>query len=109
MNNRNEEINIDVGTINFWIKENQIDFSDGVFYPLATISNEKGSIFILKDADNKIKFFYVYIGRGRTDVEWDCSKLNKNERHMVTVTWSQEEKEIKLFIDGGIVGSSKIY
>ena len=108
MNNLNKQIDIEVGTISFWIKENQISFSDNQLYPLIDVSDTKGSIFILKDTDNKIKFFYVYLGKGRTDVEWDCSKLKNDKKHMVAATWSQKDREVKLYIDGQLVKTSKI-
>ncbi len=96
------------GTIAFWIDANKINFNDSKFAPLINLDDEKGSIFILKDADNKIKFFYVYLGQGRTDIEWDCSKLDITKKHMIAVTWSQSNKQIQLFIDGKIEDSSKI-
>jgi hypothetical protein len=108
MNNLDQKIDIEEGTISFWIKENQIDFSDSLLYSLVNVSHEKGAIFILKDTDKKIKFFHVYMGNGRTDVNWDCSKLNNNERHMVTVTWSLKDKAVKLYVDGELVGENEI-
>ena len=108
MNDSNKSIDIENGTMSFQIKENQINFDDNLLYTLVNISIEKGSIFILKDTDKKIKFFYVYLGKGRTDIEWDCSKLKKYKKHMIAITWSQKDKEVKLYIDGQLVKFSKI-
>ena len=108
MNNPINQIDIEKGTISFWIKENQITFDDNKLYPLININNPKGAIFILKDTDKKIKFFYVYLGKGRTDIEWDCSNLNPNEKHMIATTWSQESEEINLYVDGELVETTKI-
>jgi len=104
----NKKINLDEGTIAFWIDANKVNFNDNKFTPLMNQDTEKGSIFILKDADNKIKFFYVYLGQGRTDIEWDCSNLDSSIRHMIAVTWSQSNKQIQLFVDGKLKDTSKI-
>jgi len=104
----NKKINLDEGTIVFWIHANKVNFNDDKFTPLKNQDTEKGSIFILKDADNKIKFFYVYLGQGRTDIEWDCSNLDSSIKHMIAVTWSQSNKQIKLFVDGKLKDTSKI-
>lgn len=108
MNDLNSQLDLEKGTLSFWIKENQIIFNDNKLYPLTEINNNKGSIFILKDTDKKIKFFYVYLGKGRTDIEWDCSGLENSKRHMIAVTWSQKDKETKLYIDGQLRDTSKI-
>jgi hypothetical protein len=108
MDNQNNKIDIEKGSISFWIEANKIKFADNKLYPILNISSSTGSIFIVKDVDNKIKFFYVYLGKGRTDIEWDCSKMKDSKRHMITVTWSQENKEIILYIDGQLEKSTKI-
>ena len=108
MNNLSNKIDIEKGTISFWIKENQIKFDNNQLLSFININKPKGSIFILKDADNKIKFFYVYLEKGRTDIEWDCSHLVSNKKHMIATTWSQENKEINLYIDGQLVETTKI-
>lgn len=107
MNNPNK-IDIEKGSISFWIEANKIKFADNELYPFVDINNPKGAIFIIKDADNKIKFFYVYLGKGRTDIEWDCSKLEDDKKHMIATTWSQEDKEIKLYVDGELKETSKM-
>lgn len=108
MNNPNNKIDIEKGSITFWTQANKIKFADNKLYTFVDISNHKGAIFIIKDADNKIKFFYVYLGKGRTDIEWDCSKLEDDKKHMIATTWSQETKEIKLYVDGELRETSKI-
>lgn len=92
--------NIKEGTISFWTKPNQINFSDGKITTLLQIDPQEGSIFVLKDSDNKIKFFHVYLGKGRTDVELDVSKLDSAEKHMFTFTWSVKNKELNMYVDG---------
>jgi len=52
----NQEINIKEGTITFWVKENSIDWDDNQITVFVNYSNPKGSIFIIKDDDNKLKF-----------------------------------------------------
>lgn len=100
MNNNNQEINIKEGTITFWVKENSIDWNDNRTTIFVNYSNSEGNIFILKDSDNKLKFFHVILGKGRTDVEIDVSSLSDNEPHFIAATWSLEKKEIALYVDG---------
>lgn len=104
----NKKIDIREGTINFWIKKNQLQFNDNKITPFVQVNTPDGSIFIIKDSDNKLKFFHVYLGKGRTDVEYDVFNLDPNERHMITVTWSVKNKEIALFIDAQEVARTKI-
>ncbi|MBN1175340.1 hypothetical protein JXA48_01725 [Candidatus Woesearchaeota archaeon] len=95
------KINFKEGSINFWIPENVFDFDDNQTHILVNQGNLEGSIFIVKDGDNKLKFFHVLLGKGRTDVVIDVQELLKSEKHMITATWSISKKEINLYIDGG--------
>ena len=101
--NEESQMQIDLreGTIEFWVKKNKILWNDGLIQVLVNISNEQGSIFILKDSDNKLKFFHVLLGKGRTDVEIDVSELSSEEPHHIAATWSITKGEIALYIDGG--------
>lgn len=103
-----DKLKIDQGTITFWTKENQINFNDGKITPLFTIAPTGGSIFVVKDADNKLKVFYVVLDKGRVDLEYDVSSLNPNDKHMIAFTWSLENRELVLYIDGQKVVSRSI-
>ncbi len=70
---KNDQIKIDVGTVSFWIKENQVQFNDSKTTPIFAINPVGGSIFMVKDDDNKFKVFYVVLGKGRVDLEVDVS------------------------------------
>lgn len=104
----NREMDIKEGTISFWINEDKVQFNDGQAIPLMQHSPSNGSIFIVKDGDNKIKFFHVYLGKGRTDVEHDVTSLDPKQRHMIAVTWSLKNKEIIMYIDGQQVEKTEI-
>ena len=95
------QIDLREGTIEFGVNKNKIQWDDGLIQVLVNISNEQGSIFIVKDSDNKLKFFHVLLGKGRTDVEIDVSDLNSNKPHHIAATWSVTKKEIVLYVDGG--------
>ena len=96
-----DELDLTEGTIDFWVKKEKLQWNDGLSQVLIKISNEQGSIFMLKDSDNKLKFFHVLLGRGRTDVELDVSELGADKPHYIVATWSVSSKEIILYIDGG--------
>lgn len=38
--------------------------------PFVNLTNNTGSIFVLKDSDKKVKFFHVIMGKGRSDIEY---------------------------------------
>jgi len=95
-----KQLDIKEGTITFWVKENKVIWNDGKVYPLFELSEGGNSIFIIKDSDNKLKFFHVFLGKGRTDVELDVSSLSNTERHFIAATWSLSKKEIALYVDG---------
>jgi len=95
------QLNLEEGTISFWVRAGKLQWSDGLIRVLFNISNEQGSIFIVKDSDNKLKFFHVFLDKGRTDVEIDVSDLSSNKDHYIATTWSVSNKQIILYIDGG--------
>ncbi|MDI6591729.1 MAG: hypothetical protein QME61_02200 [Patescibacteria group bacterium] len=41
---------------------------------------------MIKDEDNKLKFFHVILGKDRTDVEVDVSNLALDKPHHIAVT-----------------------
>jgi len=103
----NKKIKIESGTINFWIEKQKIIFNDNKVNPIISINPDGGSIFILKDTDNKLKIFYVVLDKGRIDLEYDVSNLLSNERHMITFTWNIDNK-LSLFIDTQEVINKKV-
>ncbi len=103
-----KELKIDEGTISFSIDAGKLNFTNNEVVSLFQLNPQNGSIFIIKDADNKIKFFHVYLGKGRTDVEQDVSKLDKHKKHIFVFTWSVTNKEIAIYIDGEFQEKSKI-
>jgi len=96
-----QQLDLREGTIEFWVKKDKFQWNDGLMQVLVNISNELGSIFIIKDSDNKLKFFHVLLGKGRTDVEMDVSNLGSDKPHHIAATWTISKKEIALYIDGG--------
>ena len=103
MNSKEEinKLNIEVGTVEFWVRENKVSWNDYRSNPLFELSKSGNSIFIVKDSDNKLKFFHVYLGKGRTDVEIDVSDLGDDRAHHVVATWDVNGKKICLYINGG--------
>ena len=103
-----QELKIEEGSINFWIKEHQLDFNDGQTTPLLSVNPTGGSIFIVKDADNKLKVFYVVLERGRVDLESNVSSLNPEIKHMITYAWNLPGKKVNLYIDGKEAATKEI-
>lgn len=101
---------VEEGTIEFWVRKGKLQWNDGAIHVLLNLTKKdaSGSIFMVKDKDNKLKFFHVILGKGRTDVETNVSELNGDKDHYVAVTWSVKTKQIRLFIDGEVVAESTI-
>lgn len=108
MNKHSDLLNVEEGTIEFRIKKNKLTWNDGLKYDFTNLSNDFGSVLILKDTDDKIKFFHVILGKSRTDVETDVSSLSVSEDHSFAFTWSIETKKIIIYVDGKEVNSSEI-
>ncbi len=106
--NEQSQVNMKEGIIEFWVKEKKLIWNDGVAQVLFNISKSDGSVFLIKDDDNKLKFFHVILGKGRTDAEIDVSNLSTDESHHVVATWSTEKKEIALYLDGKLRVKTKI-
>jgi hypothetical protein len=98
----NSQIDIKEGTVSFWINPNAVDFADSQMHPLAQVNPSGGSIFIIKDIDNKIKISYVVLNVGRIDLEYDVSPLNKSDKHQIALTWKLSDR-LLLYIDGRMV------
>lgn len=97
-----EQIDIREGAIEFWVKPDKIKWNDNQETVLFNIPvKETGSLFMIKDDDNKLKFFHVILDKGRTDVEVDVSGLVLDKPHHIAVTWSLKERKITLYVDGG--------
>lgn len=96
----NSKLDINEGTISFWVQPGKVAFNDGKTKPLIQLNPTGGSIFMVKDNDNKLKFFHVCLGKGRTDVEYDISSLDTSIKHMFAVTWSLKNAKIVMYIDG---------
>ena len=101
-------INIQKGKISFWIPNNLFEYDDNITHILVNRTNSKGLIYILKDDNNKLTFFHVIIGCGRTDVEADVHKLDSRKRHLITVVWNLSTKLNKLYVNGKLVAQTKI-
>ncbi len=110
MDNENlKQFNIQEGTIEFLVKENKLTWNDNKPTVLFNISvNSLGSLFMIKDDDNKLKFFHVILGKGRTDVEIDVSNLSVEKPHHIVATWSVTKKEVCLYIDGELKAKTEI-
>lgn len=105
---QNNNLSIEKGTITFWIRENKIQFNDNKITPIFSVNPAGGSIFIVKDDDNKLKVFYVVLEKGRIDLEYDVSNVDPAKKHMIGFTWSLEDKKLKLYFDGKVVLEKEI-
>ena len=76
------------------------------YLPFLWILN--GSVSIKKDDDNFLKFSYVALGCGRSDIKVNVSDLSNKEDHHIAVTWDLKNKQTKLYMDGKIKAGSSV-
>ncbi|GEM_PF-2275952 len=104
-----EETDLKIGTIGFWVQKNELNWNNNEAVVLVNIIKSDGSLFIVKDSDNKLKCFHVILGKGRTDIETDVSAFDKNKAYMIVITWdTTESKKLSLYIDDKEVVSKNI-
>ena len=99
-----ENITVEEGMISFWIKEHAVTFNDGQTHELVQLDPVGGSISITKDADNRLKCYFIALGKGRAQLEYDVSSLDPKERHSVALGWVADG-EIALYLDGDEVAT----
>ena len=58
------EWNVNEGTIEFWVRKSKLQWNDSLIHVLLNLTKNDGSIFLVKDSDNKLKFFHVILGKG---------------------------------------------
>ena len=93
------DLSLKEGTITFWLPKG-FEYNDNLLHILIKQDTKEGSLFVIKDDDNKIKIFHVILDKGRTDIEFDVTKLSSNEKHMIAISWSLKSKELKFYLDG---------
>lgn len=100
---KSEQIDIRQGTIEFWVRQDKIQRNDNKTTVLFNFApeNKNGSLFMVKDDDNRLKFFYVVLGQGRADTEVDVSGLSQDKPHHIVATWSLKNRKANLYVDGG--------
>lgn len=107
--NQAKEIDIREGTMEFWVREDKVRWNDNKSNVLFNITvNNTGSLFMIKDDDNKLKFFHLIIGKGKTDLEVDVSNLSLDKPHHIAVKWSVSKKEVGLYVDGKLEDKKEI-
>lgn len=103
MNTQNidfKQLDLSVGSLSLWIEEAKLTWNDNKSTVIFNVAKSNGSLFIIKDDDNKLKCFHVILDNGKTSVESDVSKLSINEAHHIVITWDIEKsKKLLLYID----------
>lgn len=94
-----EKINFNEGTINFWIPKGEIDYGDEKYVLIFDYKDKEGAIRIQKDKDNGLKVYYIFNRQGRCLLNTNVDDLNKNQKHMITVTWNLSKRKVQLYVD----------
>jgi len=107
--NQTKEIDIREGTIEFWVREDKVQWNDNKSTVMFNISvNNTGSLFMIKDDDNILKFSHLILGKGKTDLETNVSNLSLDKPHHIAVNWSVGKREVILYIDGELKDKKEI-
>jgi hypothetical protein len=102
------KINFNEGTINFWIPKGEIDYGDNKYVRIFDHEEKDGLIRIQKDRDNGLKIYYLFNRQGKCFLNTKVNHLDKNKKHMITVTWKLSERKVKLYIDGEFANECEI-
>ena len=95
-----DKINFNKGSLSFWILEGSIDYEDNKFAILVNYTLKEGALKIVKNKNNGLQVYYDYKNNGKCSLTTEASDLDNNKKHMVAVTWSMENLEVILYIDG---------
>lgn len=100
------QLTIAQGTITLPVQPGEIKFGDGMRKPLWERKPTGGSLSIVKDADNQLKFFHTQEGGVDTQIAYDVSDLDPTVEHKIAAAWSVPRGELALYIDGDQVASA---
>lgn len=105
-------LDIKTGTIEFEGRRG-FPWNDSKFNVLINICEELNSsnnIVLVKDKLNKLNVVYNSVEPNRffSKIKYDVSNLSTSEPHHLAVTWSQANKELKLYLDGKPIRTKKI-
>lgn len=101
-------LNLELGTISFWIPKGTVNYNDGKSYKLFSYSSTKGGIIIEKGFHNVIAVSHVILGKGRIDLFTNVDNLNPNIDHLIALTWSLSHEKISLYVDGKMEVTKKM-
>ena len=96
------DVNVNEGTLSFWVKKDKQIWNDGKITPFFNYTGSNGTLSLIKDDDNKLKFSQILMGEGRVDIEADVSDLPSDKKHFIAVTWSRDKKKTRLYLDGEV-------
>lgn len=110
MNNLdNSQLNIEEGTISFWIEKNPEFWSNNQRESLVSANDSGNGISIFKDDDNQLKFIHVLLKKGPNELVFnELDKLTKSKRHMFAFTWNVKVSLMQFYIDGVLVREKKM-
>lgn len=108
MVNQTPSLNLNQGTISFWIRAGKLKWNNNQRNLLFEASREEGKISIIKDAKNILRATYELKGKKKKEVSIEVGGLSGKRDHMITFTWSQNENKITLYLDGEKVDENKI-
>lgn len=95
-----EKFNIKEGKIAFEIKSGQINWQDGQLHRLVKLTQNGNFISLEKTHENKLKFSYLDVETGRADLELEISDLSTEQDYTFILSWSTQNRVIKLYING---------
>ena len=96
------------GRIVFEIKKGQVVWDDNQSRQLVKLSKNGSFILLAKDANNNLKFSYFDIETGKADLEIETGDLSSEKDYALILSWSAQDKIIKLYMDGKLKGSERI-
>ena len=101
------KLNIHEGSAIF-VEAKGVKYNDGKLRVLLHTRTEEGSIRLVKDSDNALKFSHVLVGVGTTEVQYDVSSLSPETGHIFIATWSTKSGKVNIYVDGKPVAKTEM-
>ncbi|MCX6717979.1 MAG: hypothetical protein NTY81_00015 [Candidatus Staskawiczbacteria bacterium] len=102
------QFDIKEGRVSFEIKKAQIHWQDSKLSRLVRLTQNGNFILLDKTETNKLKFSYLDIEIGKADLEIETEGLLENQDYLFILSWSAQNRIIRLYINGTLKGTQQI-
>ena len=108
LNTNLKQFDIKEGKVAFELKSGEVNWKDSQLIKLVKLTQNGNFISLEKTETNKLKFAYLDIETGKADLETEINDLSVDQDYTFILSWSAQNKTIKLYINGTLRGTAEI-